>query len=98
MPGTNAGTGCPLTFICAKCRVVERRRYYWKYKSRGLDVYDFHVTGRRRYRFTGNGGSGRVDPGYQYEYECIAPGCGHVGWSRHIQVKREWLREFGDND
>lgn len=44
------------------------------------------LTGRRRYRFTGNGG--RVDSSYQYEFKCLD--CGHVGWSRHGEIAARW--------
>ncbi len=97
MPGSNAGTGQPLTFICAKCRLKRWRieRWYKHRAGRGLDVWDYHVTGRFRYRPTYNRGGGRSDVFYQYEYECVAPGCGHIGWSRHIEVSRQFKREFG---
>jgi len=96
MPGSNAGTGQPMRFICGKCRKNEYKRHRWNNPHTGLDVYAFHTTGRKRFRPNYNRGGGRVDVNWVYEYECVAPRCGHVGWSRHIDVARDWIREFGE--
>ncbi len=86
MPGTKGGTGNPLTFRCAKCKVLRN----W----RSLLVSDVdkgtHVesTGFRRRRLGGRGP--RVDHVWQYEYRCTV--CSHRGWSRHETVRRMWER------
>lgn len=85
MPGTNGGTGNPLTFRCAKCKVLR------DFDSlRAVDIErGTHVksTGFRKRRPGGRGP--RVDHWYVYEYECE---CGHRGWSRHGTVRRLWER------
>lgn len=76
MPGTNAGTGQPLTFRCAKCRIGRRPGDH----RAGTAII---LTGRRR--------DARVRGGVRMdlivrEYKCMH--CGHVGWSRHSDLKR----------
>ena len=86
MPGTNAGTGNPLTFRCAKCKVLRD----WR-STRSVDIdRGTHVesTGFKRKRPGGRGP--RVDHWAQYEYRCRD--CGHRGWSRHETVRRMWER------
>jgi len=88
--GANNGTGHPLTFACAKCRV---KGCFGSDDSRRWRFFQHHkwvATGARRKRWTGNNPAGRVDPVYQYGYQCLD--CGHVGWSRHISVKKAWER------
>lgn len=74
MPGTNAGTGQPLTLRCAKCRA-----------ARSLAVHDgtnLEWTGRTKpaphksIRQTNR----------KIEYHCLD--CGHTGWSQHIDAER----------
>ena len=91
MPGSNAGTGQPLGFMCAKCRLSEFWRYRWAYCNDPR--IGFEVTGRRRYRPSFNRGGGRTDTEYVYEYRCTREACGHVGWSRHKLVRRAWERK-----
>lgn len=80
MPGTNAGTGQPITFRCTKCRRrasrsdCERRGT----SGRGGFADDCELTGRER-AYTG-GNRGWFDMVIR-EYRCTT--CGHVGWSRH---------------
>lgn len=76
MPGSNAGTGHRLSARCYRCAM----------RSRGKG-YSLIRTGRKRERITGNNASGRVDPNFQYEYRCNH--CGHVGWSRHIDLQEK---------
>lgn len=79
MPGTNAGTGQPIYFRCTECRI---RRGRWNVpwcswnQSKGVVL-----TGRKR-------DAGRASIRMDYfarEYRCLD--CGHVGWSRHIDLK-----------
>lgn len=86
MPGTNAGTGNPLTFRCAKCKVARD----WQ-STRSVDIdkgTNVESTGFRRNRPGGRGP--RVDHWHVYEYACRD--CGHRGWSRHEWVRRMWER------
>lgn len=62
----------------------------WRYHMhRGLNL---SPTGKRRYRPNYKGASRRVDVFYQYQVKCND--CGHVGWSRHIDVARKWKAAF----
>lgn len=76
MPGTNAGTGQPLTLRCAKCK--RSGRYEWS-RSGGTDLV---ATGRvkavahRAVRQTNR----------KIEYKCRD--CGHVGWTQHVDAER----------
>lgn len=72
------GTGCPISFGCAKCRVraggianMDRRVYL-----------GWVLTGRERPLTKQQRGTG-VPRTLQkrVEYRCLT--CGHVGWSRH---------------
>jgi len=87
MPGTNAGTGQPITMRCGWCRqhtgVSEVRR-----------GYTVTVTGRiapltKQQRK--NGGGPRL-LGYRVEYRC--GDCGRTGWSRHSDMQHK-LRKVG---
>lgn len=78
MPGTNAGTGRPMWFRCAKCR-RERRR--------GGGALQVQLTGRERPKNDGNAGY-RSDT-VEREYRCP---CGHVGWSRHTDLRNRGRR------
>ena len=76
MPGTNAGTGYPLTFRCAKCK-VGRDYKSWSHRevSRGCH---YKLTGRTR----DAKGVGYRQGQFKVEYECLD--CGHIGWTQHI--------------
>lgn len=84
MPGTNAGTGNPLTFRCSKCKNGD-----FTDRHRGTN---WRATGKRRESFNGSGGP-RIDHQYKYGYECLD--CGFIGWSRHSSVKSAWTVEHG---
>lgn len=75
MSGTNAGTGQPLSFRCAKCRIGAQ----YGMSRRGWNV---ELTGRTRE--VGRGGV-RMDR-IAREYRCLD--CKHVGWSRHYDLPR----------
>lgn len=81
MPGTNAGTGYPLTLRCGKCKMG---RDWINDHECGTDL---EATGRLR-RITGaqvgRGGCGRA-VFYRAEYRCLT--CDHRGWSRHSHVE-----------
>jgi hypothetical protein len=77
--GKGRGTGVPITFGCVKCRsTIGARR-----------VSHVEATGRTKPVY---GKRGRNRPprstGTYYEYRCIV--CGHVGWSRHVDVERSF--------
>ena len=76
MPGTNAGTGCPINFRCSWCR---RNGARWPEGSR------FHVT------LTGRKREGRANRNARMssqarEYQCKS--CGSVGWSKHFDLEK----------
>lgn len=78
MPGTNAGTGYPLTFRCAKCK-----RGNWRDHTRGLN---YTIIARRRHNKRGL--LMRCDREYEYRYRCLD--CGHEGWTKHDNATRAW--------
>lgn len=79
MPGTNAGTGQPITFRCAN----ERRE--WPKRGRHSVVRTGRVK-KRPYRALGQRMLMEA-----HEYRCLT--CGHVGWSGHVDVLRQPLEE-----
>lgn len=83
MPGTNAGTGCPHTLRCGKCKIGRD----WKSLSSINVGTRLEATGRTRDvygRARGNTHRGRTLT-YQAEYRCLS--CGHIGWSRHVRME-----------
>ncbi len=76
--GSNNGTGQPYWFRCTKCRSTLNA-------SRGGFAGDVDLTGRKR-RVKSNKGGARVTP-IMREYRCR--NCGHVGWSRHIDLAKK---------
>jgi hypothetical protein len=88
MPGTNAGTGQPISFKCA----VERRENLGLW---GRIHHQVERTGRSKpYRRLGQGGMRTMRTAF--EYRCS---CGHVGWSAHIDILAEYIggpRPAGD--
>lgn len=84
MAGTNAGTGWPITFRCAKCRVVAPRGCADIRPE--YTVHCIHTqarTGKTRPYRGGNRGARGLMTFHQYTCEC-----GHTGWSRHEGVAR----------
>lgn len=75
MPGTNAGTGCPLHFRCAKCRLTGSRTW-----PRGSSLR-VKLTGRTKPMKTNR--NARMS-NTLYEYHCTD--CSHLGWSRHYEL------------
>ncbi len=85
MPGTNGGTGQPISFRCSACR-----------KKYGTREYHGEHTGRHGYReevvLTGvtkeikarRGGVRNTNTLRQYRCKH----CGHVGSSRHVDLTR----------
>lgn len=76
MPGTNGGTGYPITLRCGRCR----RHDSWL------------VGGNRRgYKLTATGRTkpmphkGIRQTNRKIEYRCDE--CGHVGWTQHIDAE-----------
>lgn len=73
MPGTNAGTGQPLTLRCAKCKTTRFGH------DRGTHL---EATGRTRaVRQKALRQTNR-----KIEYRCLD--CGHVGWTQHESAER----------
>jgi hypothetical protein len=91
MPGTNAGTGRPLNFQCSKCRLKNLSRERWGTKRTGF-INEVKVLGPRRKAPVGN--AGMRNSRFKFQYECRA--CGHVGWSRHVDLERRWELEHGE--
>lgn len=87
MPGTNAGTGQPLTARCAKCITKFENLILGRARRYG----DPQPTGKRRYKPNRKGGP-RIDTFWLYEYKC--GDCGHVGWSRHTDIASRWMRLY----
>lgn len=93
MPGTNAGTGHPLTLRCAKCR-----QSLWRLPERGLNL---EATGRWRL-LNANRPIGPIRTDWPsdvparaphlrmtfrlIEYRCLD--CGHIGWTKHSDAER----------
>ncbi len=75
MPGTNAGTGQPISFLCHVER-INRWRYDWQRVPGHSTIVR---TGRTR--DGGNGGIRMLTTAHEYRCEC-----GHVGWSKHKYV------------
>lgn len=90
MPGTNAGTGYPLTFRCAKCKVGAWGRREQAMRD-GVPALHQGLNYRvvRRVASVKLGLNARHDSNYKYRYECV---CGHAGWTRHRDAKRVWDR------
>lgn len=74
MPGTNAGTGCPLTLKCAKCRLS--RNWSRNFREGLVATGRTRAVSRRSIRQTTR----------KVEYRCLD--CGHVGWTQHIDAER----------
>ncbi len=77
MPGTNAGTGQPITARCGKCR--KSSSFYRDAERRG---YRLEATGRTKKR--------RHLGGIRTTNRCIeikCLDCGHVGWTVHIDAE-----------
>jgi hypothetical protein len=76
MPGTNAGTGEPVTFRCQAERLESDY-------MRGMREHRPLRTGRSKpYRRIGQGIRTMTTA---HEYRCS---CGHTGWSAHVDVVR----------
>lgn len=76
MPGTNAGTGYPLTLRCAKCR---KRLQPIRTPPKG---YHLAATGRvKRARRRGIRQTNR-----RIQIRCLD--CGHLGWTQHEDAER----------
>jgi hypothetical protein len=76
MPGSNAGTGYPLTLRCGKCKVG---RDWENDDHKGTKL---EATGRKRPLASSQHGRGNPRAlQYRAEYRCLD--CGHIGWSRH---------------
>ncbi len=88
MPGSNAGTGWPITVRCAKCKVGRD----WRNDSTcGTRLVR---TGRTKpYRGYNLGVRGLAT---FHEYRCLV--CKHVGWSRHVDIARKPLEPHEDSD
>lgn len=81
------GVGQPLSFRCQACRSTVRDQ-----DGRPGSINRVELTGRTRQRFTGTGGRYCAEA---CEYRCLD--CGHVGWSRHVDLaeKAGAVPDFG---
>jgi len=70
--GTSHGTGQPIRFRCSACR----RRFG------SITGYKVVRTGRTRPKDDGR--ATRRSLNTEHEYKCLH--CGHVGWSRHVDI------------
>ena len=82
------GTGSPISFLCPK-----HRRQYWKGRTTGGHVC--RPTGvtkpyRRKLNQTDHI---RHIVTCSIEYRCS---CGHVGWSRHVEMAAKYHHAFPD--
>lgn len=89
----------PYTFACPMCKKGAGRR---KPHARNTDagqlsregtINQYRTTGRRKGPSPLIGGCSFRSSNYLHEYRCLV--CGHVGWSRHVDVERKWLKEHG---
>ncbi len=78
--GANNGSGQPYFFMCHGCRRIKGSLGYSDKGSR-LAV---KLTGRKRYANRGGNAGGRNST-HAREYKCSD--CGHIGWSRHIDLE-----------
>jgi hypothetical protein len=84
MPGTNAGTGYPLTFRCAKCKVG-----HWGRAQRGDHTHEgLNYVVLERKPSEARGLLARMDRHAKYRYRCND--CRHEGWTRHDLAARKW--------
>jgi predicted RNA-binding Zn-ribbon protein involved in translation (DUF1610 family) len=80
MPGTNAGTGQPLTLRCSKCK---KHRDYGRHGSgRTGDGTNLIATGR--FRAVTHKSIRQTNRKIQYRCK----DCGFVGWTQHIDAER----------
>lgn len=86
MPGSNAGTGYPLTLRCAKCRLG---RYEWRGMHFGKYGMNLEATGRTR-PLRRHGHKGYRCTNREIEIRCLD--CGHIGWSKHISAEALLIR------
>lgn len=77
MGGKGSGTGSPFFFRCSKCR---RWGKVWRGMGSGY-VDRVELTGRTR-KYRGNLEQRMTN--VSREYRCLD--CGHVGWSRHVDL------------
>lgn len=73
------GTGQPSRFRCPKARRADDHRG---------SAWDVVLTGRKRKKDNGN--TGYRSDFWEREYRCP---CGHVGWSRHVQLRDKEAHE-----
>ena len=84
MPGSNAGTGQPITFRCWVQRRGAEIHYHWRTRKISYISYPKGHNGVRtgKVRASARGGGIRMmHTDHQYRCEC-----GHVGWSKHTGV------------
>ena len=85
------GRGCyagqPATFACAKCR--KRRDFF---ERRSVVGRKYTTTGKTRAQRS-EGSNFRRWSDTAYQYRCLD--CGHIGWSRHPDVKRVFMQQKG---
>lgn len=92
MPGTNAGTGYPLTLRCGKCK---RGRDYRSYRDKDMNKGTNLVrTGEVRALPKSQQGHGGIRAlQHQVAYKCLD--CRHVGWTRMKDILHKPLMGEG---
>ena len=73
MPGTNGGTGYPVSLRCSKCR-----------KSGVFAGSGFNLKATGRTWVARKRGIRQTDRKIQYRCQ----DCGHVGWTQHVDAER----------
>ena len=85
MPGSNAGTGYPLTLRCAKCKAGRD----WENPGDRAGE-NIEATGRTKPLLSSQQGRGNPRALYfRAEYRC--KDCGHIGWTRLKAIK--WIAQ-----
>lgn len=82
MPGSNAGTGQPICYLCPKCRA----------KPGGERGRRWSPTGQVKPLSRSQKRCGGRTVNFRMQVVCLE--CGHLGWSRHIDVARRLQRDF----
>ena len=84
------GAGSPVWFKCPVARSTTRRLGIHRKGGR-----NYQLTGQRRPKLCAGATGLRSDGRFVYQFKCLD--CGHVGWSRHIEVARRFKREFPEH-
>ena len=87
--GQSSGAGSPVWFACPNERRQRLLAYNYRARTFSYSVphHDVELTGRTRPYKAGRGHAmGIRSTHVAREYRCL--GCGHVGWSNHVELAR----------